>query len=183
MLHQEELFTGKNGILYTLRSPSVVDAEKMIAYLKTTARETEYGLSYPEELDFSVKEEEDFISSYSADEKSIMISAFKGEQLVGNASLSCVFPKNKTLHRAEFGMAILKSEWGQGLGEKILTELIFAAKRTGYKQIELEVAAANSPAIGLYQKLGFQVYGRRPNSLKLKNGNYFDELLMLLELR
>lgn len=27
----------------------------MINYLKTIAKETEYGVSYPEELDFSIK--------------------------------------------------------------------------------------------------------------------------------
>ena len=52
-----------------------------------------------------------------------MISAFDGDRLVGNASLSCVMDRKKTLHRATFGIAILKSDWGQGLGKKILSEL------------------------------------------------------------
>lgn len=183
MRYSGKEFIGKNGKCYTLRSPELTDAEKMIAYLKATAAETEYGLSYPEEMNFSTQDEEDFIARYSADKGSIMISAFDGDRLVGNASLSCVLDKKKTRHRATFGMAMLKSEWGQGLGKKILSELIVFAKQAGYELLELEVAAVNTPAVSLYKKLGFMVYGERPRSLKLKNGDHFDELLMVLDLK
>lgn len=182
MLYKKELFVGKNRISYTLRSPELADAEKMIAYLKATAEETEYGLSYPEELNFTIKDEEDFITHYASDKGSIMISAFDGDRLVGNASLSCVMDRKKTLHRASFGIAILKSDWGQGLGKKILSELITFAKQAGYETLELEVASSNTSAINLYKNLGFIVYGERSRSLKLKSGDYYGELLMVLDL-
>ena len=38
-------------------------------------------------------------------------------------------------------------------------------------------------AVTLYEKLGFTVYGHRPNSFKLKSGAYADELLMVLNLK
>ena len=183
MLYPRERFMGKDGKEYTLRSPQIEDAEKMLAYLKATAEETEYGLSYPEELDFTVAEEESFITTFLEDPGSMLISAFDGDRLVGNASLSCVLDKRKTWHRATFGIAILKSDWGQGLGKKILTELIAFARQAGYEFLELEVAACNAAAVGLYKKLGFVVYGERPRSLKLKNGEYYDELLMVLDLK
>ena len=182
MLHTQEIFIGKNGTSYTLRSPELADAEKMIAYLKATAEETEYGLSYPEELNFTIKDEEDFIAHYASDRGSIMISAFDGDRLVGNASLSCVMDRKKTLHRATFGIAILKSDWGQGLGKKILSELITFAKQAGYEALELEVTSSNTSAINLYKDLGFVVYGERSRSLKLKSGAYYGELLMMLYL-
>ena len=182
VLYPKEEFTGKNGIHYLLRSPETADAQQMIAYLKATAEETEYGLSYPEELNFTVKDEEDFISRYSEDEGSIMISVFDGDRLVGNASLCCVMQKKKTLHRATFGIAIRKSDWGQGLGRKILSELITFAKQAGYELLELEVVASNKAAVRLYKNMGFIIYGERPLSLKRKNGDYYDELLMVLDL-
>ena len=182
MIFPKKDFIGKGGKTYTLRSPELADAEQMIAYLKATAAETEFGLSYPEEMDFSIKDEENFIDHYATDKGSIMITAFDGDKLVGNASLSCVMEKKKTLHRATFGIAILKSEWGQGLGKKILIELISFAKQAGYELLELEVASTNTTAVNLYKKLGFVVYGERPNSLKLKNGEYYGELLMVLDL-
>lgn len=183
MLYKEETVLGKNNKTYTLRSPNAADADRMIAYLKIAAEETEYGLSYPEEMDFSIQDEEDFIHNYAAAQGSIMITAFDGDTLVGNASLSCVFDKKKTKHRATFGIAILKCAWGQGLGYKILSELISFAKRAGYEQLELEVVSTNTSAINLYKKLGFKVYGERPRSFKLKNGTYSNELLMALDLK
>ena len=183
MLYQQEQFIGKNGKVYTLRSPDLGDAAQMIDYLKTTAAETEHGLSYPEEMDFSVADEEAFIANANAGAGSMMISVFDGARLVGNASLMGVLGKKKTLHRAEFGIAILKRDWGQGLGRKLVSELIRAATQAGYEQLELEVVATNTAAIGLYQSLGFRVYGERPNSFKLKSGGYSNELLMVLDLR
>lgn len=183
MLCQNEDFIGKNGIRYTLRSPEPYDAEKMIAYLKATAEETEYGLSYPEEMDFTLKDEKDFITNYAEDKGSIMISAFDGDRLAGNASLCCVMDRKKTWHRATFGIAIRKSDWGQGLGRKILSELIEFAKQSGYELLELEVAADNTTAVELYKRIGFVTYGIRPRSLRLKSGEYYDELLMVIDLK
>lgn len=183
MLFEKEEFIGKNGKTYILRSPDPADAEKMLHYLKTTARETEYGLSYPEELNFSIQDEENFINSFSADKSSIMIAAFDGDSLVGYANLGCDLDKMKTSHRATFGIAVVKSAWGQGLGYEIMSGLIAFAKRAGFEQIELEVVSSNVAAVNLYKKLGFEVYGERPRSLKLKDGTYFDELLMVLNLR
>ena len=183
MLFPKEEFTGKNGISYTLRSPRPEDAEKMLSYLKTTAAETEFGLSYPDEMNFTVEDEIKFIENYSSDEGSIMITAFDGDELVGNASLCCVMDKSKTLHRATFGIAIIKKHWGQGLGKKILTELILFARNAGYEFLELEVASDNHSAVNLYKQLGFKVYGERPCSLKLKSRNYYNEFLMILDLR
>jgi ribosomal protein S18 acetylase RimI-like enzyme len=182
MKYTSKAFIGKNGTEYTLRNPEITDAAAMITYLKTTAAETEFGLSYPDELDFTVADEEAFITHYAEDPGSIMITAFSGVELVGNASLSCVMDRYKTRHRATFGMAILKDHWGQGLGRKILSELILFAKSAGYEQLELEVAAENHTAVSLYKSLGFVIYGERKHSLKRKTGGYSDEYLMILEL-
>lgn len=182
MIHASEEFTGRNGKAYILRSPGPADAEQLIRHLKTTALETEYGLSEPGELAISVQDEVQFIGSFASDDRSIMICAFDGERMVGYAYLSNILEQKKALHRASFGVAILKDAWRQGLGQKLVTELVAFARTAGYEQIELEVASSNLSAIRLYEKLGFVTYGRRPRSLKLKSGAYFDELLMVLRL-
>lgn len=183
MLYKEKEFIGKNGTHYLLRSPRPEEAEKVINYLKLTAEETEYGVSYPEEMDFGIQDEIDFIKKYAEERGSLMISVFENEELVGNASLTCVMPKKKTRHRATFGIAMLKSAWGQGLGQEVLSELIAFSKEAGYEQIELEVVSTNVPAVSLYKKLGFSIYGERPRSFLLKDGSYSDELLMVLPLK
>ncbi len=50
-----------------------------------------------------------------------------------------------------------------GIGEKLICELIGCLKQKGAYSLALEVRASNAPAIGLYEKLGFVPVGRRPN--------------------
>ncbi len=50
----------------------------------------------------------------------------------------------------------------QGLGEKVLRALMEEARRRGVTHFSLEVRESNSPAIRLYEKLGFRAVGKRP---------------------
>ena len=49
----------------------------------------------------------------------------------------------------------------QGLGELLLCELLIAAVEWPLERATLEVRVSNESAIALYQKLGFQIAGRR----------------------
>jgi len=64
----------------------------------------------------------------------------------------------------------------------LLTELIEFGKAKGLEQIELEVVAENARAISLYRKFGFEFIGTRQKGIKLTNGTYFDEHIMILNL-
>ncbi len=182
MKFQEKEFISKKGNRYLLRSPEEKDAEIMLEYLKETARETEHGLSYPEEMDMTIEEEMEFLKHFAEDEKSMMISVFDGGRLVGGASLTCVGEKRKIRHRGTLGIALLREVWGQGIGRALMRGLIDFAGKAGYVQIELEVVADNTPAINLYESLGFTTYGRRPKFFRLKDGSYVDGILMVSEL-
>ena len=50
----------------------------------------------------------------------------------------------------------------QGIGEKLVDELIFRLKANNVTCLTLEVRQSNIPAIQLYQKMGFTEVGRRP---------------------
>lgn len=54
----------------------------------------------------------------------------------------------------------------QGFGRAVLNALIRDAKERDLEQIALEVRASNEAAIGLYEKTGFFVAGRRKNFYK-----------------
>ncbi len=49
------------------------------------------------------------------------------------------------------------------LGQKLLSALQQVLTENGSAAITLEVRVSNLPAISLYEKLGFQTVGRRPN--------------------
>ncbi len=51
----------------------------------------------------------------------------------------------------------------QGIGEGLMAALMDALRARGMESLTLEVRASNSPAIALYDRLGFAEVGRRPN--------------------
>ncbi len=51
----------------------------------------------------------------------------------------------------------------QGVGEGLMVALMDALRAKGMESLTLEVRASNSPAIALYDRLGFAEVGRRPN--------------------
>ena len=61
--------------------------------------------------------------------------------------------------------------------------MIEAAKsKPDLMQLELEVVEGNERGLGLYKKMGFEVYGVRPNAIKLKDGTLLSETLMMRKL-
>lgn len=48
-----------------------------------------------------------------------------------------------------------------GIGEAMLRHLLSASRDIGVRNYTLEVRESNAPAIALYEKLGFQVEGKR----------------------
>lgn len=51
----------------------------------------------------------------------------------------------------------------QGIGEGLMVALMDALRDKSMESLTLEVRASNSPAIALYDRLGFTEVGRRPN--------------------
>ncbi len=178
----EKTITLKNGTHCVLRSPSVADADSLLAYLKQTSGETDYMLRYPEEITLTTEQEEEFLKTILESEKMIMIAAFIEGKLVGNCSISQVDDKIKIAHRAGFGIALLQKVCGLGLGSAMLREIIASAETMGFEQIELEVDESNQEGIGLYKKMGFVPYGLREHAFKRKDGTYSNEILMMKKL-
>ncbi len=51
----------------------------------------------------------------------------------------------------------------KGVGSAVLSALIDTAKKKGCSFLSLEVRKSNTPAIGLYEKFGFENVGERKN--------------------
>lgn len=64
----------------------------------------------------------------------------------------------------------------------MLETVLDIADKAGYEQAELEVVADNKPAIVLYEKLGFNIYGTFPDNMKYKDGSYVDAYWMMKKL-
>lgn len=63
---------------------------------------------------------------------------------------------------AELESIVVSSPWrGRGLGMSLLSEVCRRAKEAGTVQLDLEVRASNTGAIGFYRRAGFGETGRR----------------------
>jgi len=70
-------------------------------------------------------------------------------------------------HVGVLGMGILNGYRGKGLGTQLLAHAIEHAKLNGIEKVELEVYESNSAAVGLYEKFGFTIEGKRIKGRKL----------------
>jgi ribosomal protein S18 acetylase RimI-like enzyme len=82
-------------------------------------------------------------------------------------------------HCGSLGMGVLSGFRGRGVGERLITRALGAAKGAGLERVELEVFASNTPAIRLYEKVGFVVEGVKKKAHKL-DGVYDDIVEMAL---
>lgn len=183
MIFEEKEFMSADGTRFLLRSPSPEDSAQMLTYLKTISAETDYMLRYPEEITMTLEDEEAFLAEKREAPRDLMIAVLREGKIVGNASLYHISNDLKARHRASFGIAITKEFWHMGLGRTLMTNIIDAAKDLCYEQLELEVASCNEKALNLYKKMGFVICGECPHAFKLKNGEYYNEYHMVLNLK
>lgn len=103
--------------------------------------------------------------------------------LVGNVGLLHL-PQDKLRHKASlYAVYVAPCARGEGVGRQLLEAVITHTRLlTELRLLNLGVTAGNTAALGLYQSLGFEEYGREPAALYV-DGRYHDEILMQLRLR
>jgi len=81
-------------------------------------------------------------------------------------------------HVAALGIAVGKEFQRQGVGRRLIQELINISDNwLGLHRLELEVFVDNTGAVALYESLGFVTEGRSVDHA-LRNGRYMDSFLM-----
>ena len=59
-------------------------------------------------------------------------------------------------------------------------ELIqIAKKRDGVRQVELEFMEGNNRARSLYEKMGFRITGVKTDAMRMKDGTFVNEYMMM----
>jgi GNAT superfamily N-acetyltransferase len=82
-------------------------------------------------------------------------------------------------HCGRLGMGVRKDFRRLGIGQRLIQWTLGEAKQRGLERIELEVLASNTPAIKLYEKMGFVVEGVKKKARRL-DGAYDDLVQMAL---
>lgn len=145
-------------------------------------KETDFLLTYPEESTYTVEEEAEFLKQKAESADEIEILAELNGEVVGTAGIECVARKEKTRHRAEFGISVDKAYWALGIGRALTEACIECAKSAGYVQVELKAVAENKNALALYKSVGFVEYGRNPKGFRSRLSGWQELVLMRLEL-
>jgi RimJ/RimL family protein N-acetyltransferase len=100
-------------------------------------------------------------------------------KLAGNCMIAFMTTL-KERHRARVAIGLLRDYWGLGIGTRMFEEMFrLARERGGIRQIELDYIEGNSRARALYEKLGFRITGVKPDAIRLKDGTFRNEYMML----
>ncbi len=87
----------------------------------------------------------------------IYLVAVKSEKIVGLCGVQNISGEGEITN-----VSVASYCRGEGIGYKMLKQLLERGKGIGIKDYTLEVRAANEPAIHLYERLGFKSEGVRP---------------------
>jgi RimJ/RimL family protein N-acetyltransferase len=183
VIFKESKFKLKDGREALLRSPCEEDAEEMLQFIMKASGETEFLLRSPEEwADFSLDQEKAFLNEACCNENSMMIACIVDGRIAGNCQIS-FSTGMKERHRASVAIALLQEFWNLGIGTKMFEEMIrIAGERGEIRQIELDYIEGNSRARSLYEKMGFRITGVKPDAIRMKDGSFVNEYMMVKKL-
>jgi RimJ/RimL family protein N-acetyltransferase len=80
-------------------------------------------------------------------------------------------------HLATIFIGVRAHAWGQGIGGRLFAAVHAWAAEQGITRLQLDVDAANTRAIALYERLGYRIEGTKRQSM-LVNGAFVDDHIM-----
>jgi hypothetical protein len=172
----------KCGLELLVRNAVELDARALRETTQRTHAQTDYLLSYPDEQGTDVEREARSLAEMERSDNEVELVAVLDGRIVGSAGIAAVGSRRKVLHRARFGISVLKEYWGLGIGRVLMEASIDCARRAGYTQLELEVVADNERAVSLYRCAGFEEFGRNPRGYRSAAAGYQELVHMRLEL-
>ncbi len=96
-----------------------------------------------------------FADALSGDDARFFV-AYEGERLLGYAGVYCTVDEGEITN-----VAVAPEARRQGVAQALLQQLLAQLVSCGITRAVLEVRVSNVSAIRLYEKMGFQIAGRR----------------------
>ena len=101
---------------------------------------------------------ENSIASELNSRLSLWLVALDGDKVAGYVGSQSVLDMADMMN-----VAVHPDYRRQGIAKELVSALVTALKEKGVNSLALEVRVSNTPAIALYEQLGFQQVGLRPN--------------------
>jgi ribosomal protein S18 acetylase RimI-like enzyme len=179
------VFSGETskGTSVIIRYPLKEDLHEMWDVINELSQERTFITYQGEKI--SLQDEEEYLSSQldkMLKGKTVQLLAFCDDVLVGVSSID--FLDRVEQHTGVFGITVIKSFRGKGIGALLMREVFreTAKVRPSLEIVTLWVFANNNLAIRMYEGFGFQEYGRLPRGIKLEHG-YVDRISMYKSLK
>jgi len=165
---------------FIIRRAQPSDAPQTRTHLMRLAQEPDSGVLFgPDDVPPTLDEERKLIVDYANAPNAIYLVAESDGFIIG----SCTGRGGRRIASAgSVGVGIsVHIDWrGKGVGTALMQHLIDWAWETRVIwRIELDVFTHNANAIHVYEKLGFEVEGRRQKAY-YKNGHFVDAYMMAL---
>ncbi len=170
-------FDLRDGRTCTIRAWGEDDAAQLVSVMPKMTAETDFLGYLPGEFKMTVEQEVEFIRNHHAKPQSWSVLSEIAGAIIAFAGGESQ-DRKRYAHHAEFGLAVARDYWGQGLGRK-LTELAFEwGRRIGLHKLYLRVFDHNTRAIKLYESTGFVEEARLKDDLLRGDGTYGDTIVM-----
>lgn len=142
----------------TLRQAVPQDASVLQALLKQLEQETPYLELDLDELEAPTATLAAEIARVYNAQNNLLLLALSGTTPIGLVRIQAAETVARQ-HCGELGIGILKTYWGLGLGQILLSEALNWTQQTTLLRLELTVQTRNQRARHLYEKFGFKIEG------------------------
>jgi L-amino acid N-acyltransferase YncA len=99
------------------------------------------------------------------------------DTVIGWAALGRVSTRPVYSGVAEVSVYVAESARGRGIGLRLLTDLIAASERDGRWTLQASIFPENKASVGLHERCGFRIVGRRER-IGCQYGRWRDTLLL-----
>ena len=162
----------KNAQTLLIREADSSDATAALDYVDQVTRETDFLTMGPGDLEMTLEQEAAFLESCKTNPQRCFFMGFIDGDLIGMANVTCG-TRPRLRHRGEFGISVLQSAWGLGVGGLLLDHLIGWAKDNPVlTKLDLRVRSDNERAIALYRQRGFVEEGLLKNQIRIGETHY-----------
>jgi phosphinothricin acetyltransferase len=109
--------------------------------------------------------------------KNCRLAAIANNEVLGWAALTAISDRCVFAGVAEVSVYVAENARGNGIGKKLLAELIKQSEQNNYWTLEARIFSENIPSIKIHQDNGFRIIGKRERIGKL-NGVWRDVILL-----
>ncbi|WP_084268687.1 GNAT family N-acetyltransferase [Oceanobacillus damuensis] len=159
-----------------IREAVMEDGEELALLIHEVESESPYMLYEAGERDLSPENQSKIIDKLSQEENSAAFLAEREGRLVGYLfAVGGNARKNK--HSVHIVIGIRKNYRGLGVGTELFKKMEDWASKQKIHRLELTVIEENLAGVKLYKKSGFEIEGKKRDSLYM-NGRFVDEYYM-----